>query len=218
MNKLLFLTGFLLVAFCLRGQEVYQVKNLPYSLKWINEPAFFQVKPDSIVVVANPKTDIFNAPDGGSKSSGAHRLLFAADENFVLNAKVNVDFRQNWDAGALFVQFDENYWVKLAFEQDYRGRKRIVSVVTRGVSDDCNSVVLSGNTVFLQVARTGDQFFLYYGTDGKNWDLVRAFSLKSEKPLLAGFLGQSPIGDGCRSVFSEINYRAEKMKSFWNGE
>lgn len=218
MNKQLFLIVFLLSAFCLNGQEVYRVKNLPYNLKWTNKPVSFLIESDSIVVVANAKTDIYNAPDGGSKSSGAHRLLFAADENFVLSTKVNVDFRQKWDAGALFVQFDESHWVKLAFEQDYRGRKRIVSVVTRDVSDDCNSVVLSVNTVYLQIARMGNQFFLYYGADGKSWDLIRVCSLKSGQPLWAGFLGQSPIGNGCRSVFSEMNYLPGKMKSFWDGE
>lgn len=63
----------------------------------------------------------------------------------------------------------------------------IVSVVTRGVSDDCNSTIIDGNSVYLRVAHTGKAFGLHYSLDGKYWNMVRYFTLGKTENLRVGF-------------------------------
>jgi len=94
----------------------------------------------------------------------------------------------------------------------------IVSVVTRGLSDDCNSVVIDGNTVYLRVTRVGQAFALHYALDGKYWHFVRYFTLGNAEGLRTGFLAQSPTGEGCTVVFSEIAYRAGAPKDLRSGK
>ena len=50
---------------------------------------------------------------------------------------------------------DEHHWAKLSFELSPDKQPTMVTVVTRGLSDDCNSISISGNTVYLQIAKSG---------------------------------------------------------------
>ncbi len=94
----------------------------------------------------------------------------------------------------------------------------IVSVVTRGLSNDCNSTVIDGNAVYLRVARMGGAFGLHYSLDGKYWNMVRYFTLGKVENLRVGFEAQSPTGEGCNVVFSEIAYRPDLLKDMRTGE
>jgi hypothetical protein len=53
----------------------------------------------------------------------------------------------------------------------------IVSVVTRGVSDDCNSQTVEGGEVWLRLARANGVFAFHASRDGERWELVRFFAL-----------------------------------------
>jgi regulation of enolase protein 1 (concanavalin A-like superfamily) len=93
----------------------------------------------------------------------------------------------------------------------------IVSVVTRGVSDDCNSVPVKTDTVWLRIAQTERATAFHYSLDGKWWSFVRYFSLGAHHELRAGFSSQSPTGKGCRVEFSEISYRPGTLSDLRSG-
>jgi regulation of enolase protein 1 (concanavalin A-like superfamily) len=117
-----------------------------------------------------------------------------------------------FDAGALIVYADEKNWLKFAFESPNGKTGGIVSVVTRGLSDDVTATEIEGNSVYLKVSKTGQAIFLFFSTDGKSWKLTRAFNLGPEQPLQFGFSGQSPTGPGSTAVFSEIHYKPEALR------
>jgi regulation of enolase protein 1 (concanavalin A-like superfamily) len=87
-----------------------------------------------------------------------------------------------------------------------RSTATIVSVVTRGVSDDANGWTVDGNAVWLRVSRTGRAYAFHASTDGRNWDLVRYFALDDGRPVRIGFEAQSPLGPGCRVRFGDIRF------------
>jgi regulation of enolase protein 1 (concanavalin A-like superfamily) len=92
----------------------------------------------------------------------------------------------------------------------------IVSVVTRGLSDDCNSTVVSGDAVWLRVAGVGDAFAFHASADGERWDFVRHFALDGDpRP---GFLAQSPTGEGLVATFSEIRLEPVRLRDLRSGE
>ena len=92
-----------------------------------------------------------------------------------------------------------------------------MSVVTRGLSDDNNSIAIHGNSVYLKIAKIGQGIFFYASTDGKKWTTIRSFSLLPAQQIRAGFSSQSPQGEKCKPVFSEIEYRAVAVNP-WTGE
>jgi regulation of enolase protein 1 (concanavalin A-like superfamily) len=172
----------------------------------------------SLSIAAGKSTDWFISPTDSKPTSNAPVLLFQPASEFVLSAKVQIEFGKQWDAGTLMVYSDDSSWAKLAFEMSVYGEPTIVSVVTRGVSDDCNSAAIAGHAVYLQVAKVGSTLSFYYSTDAGSWRLVRTFTLGETKTLRVGFSAQSPIGEGVTAVFSEIRYSPKGPKDIFKGQ
>jgi len=147
----------------------------------------------------------------------APRLLTALDGDLQLSTHVQVDLRATFDAATLLVWVDETTWAKLCFELSPQGRPTIVSVVTRGRSDDANAFEVSGSDVWLRVSRVGDAFAFHASTDGTFWRLVRYFMLYPVTRVSYGFEAQSPTGDGCTATFRDIAYRPDRLVELRDG-
>ena len=131
--------------------------------------------------------------------------------DFVLSAKVAVEFASTYDAGVLVLFRDALCWAKLCFEQPPNGDPMVVSVVNRRVSDDCNHFAVAASHVWLRVARGRDCFAFHASADGALWRLVRYFALEESVGISVGFAVQSPTGEGCRVRFDEIRYEAGRQ-------
>lgn len=169
---------------------------------------------------AAPHSDLFTDPLGRvTPATEVLRLTGAVTGPFQLSARVSVDFRDTFDAGVLLVYADADHWLKLCFEFSPAGRGTVVSVVTRGVSDDANSWDVDGDSVFLRVSRIGGAFALHSSADGRTWQLVRVCDLgvPGEQPVEVGFLGQAPTGEGCRAVFSDIAFSPTSLEDIRDG-
>lgn len=193
---------------------------VPAALAWRNEPRHSRVEADDrLSVTAAAATDWFIDPAGGSAKIDAPVALWAPpDESLVFAALVTVDFRAVFDAGVLFVHERDDLWAKLCFEYSPQRQPMIVSVVTRGASDDCNSVPVESSTVHLRIYRRAEVFAFHYSADGSYWHLVRYFTLGPLSSLHLGFSAQSPTGEGCQVLFSEIQYQARTLADLRSGE
>ena len=210
----------LLFHFNIFGQKMVplRISAIPHELFWENAPVSFFAKGDRITIVAGQQTDMFRDPNVTYNTDNAPKLLFNADENFVLTASIEQAFANKWDGGAIVIRRDSLNWVKFCFEKDYTGLKRVVSVVTKNISDDCNSVQISTNKVFYKVAKAGNVITLYYSTNGLKWFLVRHFQFDTSGDFQVGFLAQSPTGKQCEVRFSDIVYKVKKIKDPYTGE
>lgn len=187
-------------------------------MKWDNRPKNFAVDNSTIIITAGEKTDMFRDPNVTYNTDNAPKLLFEADNNFVFTAAVEHAFASKWDGGALVLKQDSLNWVKCCFEKDYTGARRLVTVVTKGISDDCNSVAINSNKVYFKVAKADNVITLYYSLTGSNWFLIRHFTFDTNGTLKAGFLAQSPTGKACKVRFSNIQYEKKKIKDPYLGE
>lgn len=113
---------------------------------------------------------------------------------------------------------DQHHWAKLSFELSPEKQPTMVTVVTRKLSDDCNSVPVSGSTVYLQIAKSGATYVFYSSSDGKKWQILRVFNLGAGLKPRVGFESQSPAGDGTEVVFSEIHYTSKKITTIYNSD
>ena len=93
----------------------------------------------------------------------------------------------------------------------------VVSVVTRDVSDDCNSFVVPGNQIWLRAARIGRAHAFHASTDGRRWQLVRHFRLTDADTVEVGFIAQSPVGEGCGVTFSNIAFEPVTLGDLRDG-
>jgi len=112
------------------------ITSIPHKLYWENKADKFLIQNNSLTVEAGEKTDMFRDPNVTYNTGNAPKLLFKADENFVLSASIEHSFKSKWDGGAIVIISDTLNWVKFCFEKDYTGARRVVSVVTKNISDD----------------------------------------------------------------------------------
>jgi uncharacterized protein len=75
---------------------------------------------------------------------------------------------------------------KLCLEWSPQDEATVVSVVTRGLSDDCTSESVEGNSLWLRATRLGPAYVFHVSADGARWRFVRHFGLHGvETPLIA---------------------------------
>lgn len=197
----------------------FMLPGVPGTLQWRTQPQDWSVdNHNHLTIVAGERTDLFIDPAGDSTQDNAPAALFTLSDNFCLSARVTVEFQSAFDAGVLLVREREDLWAKLCFEYSPQQQPMIVSVVTRGVSDDCNGAVITANSVYLRVARTAQTFTFHYSQDGRYWHLVRYFALGPLVRLQMGFSAQSPTGQRCAVTFSDIRYQLGGLQDIRNGE
>ncbi len=202
------------------GQKLdpIRIEGIPYPLKWENKPMKYSINKDGLTILAGEKTDMFRDPNITYNTDNAPKLLFTPDTDFVLTVSIEHSFSNKWDGGAIVLKQDSLNWVKFCFERDYTGARRVVSVVTKNISDDCNSVEIKGNKVFYKLAKAGNVVTLYYSQSGAKWFLVRHFQFETTNTLQVGFLAQSPAGKNCKVKFQDITYSIKKIKDPYLGE
>jgi uncharacterized protein len=194
------------------------VKGIPYKLAWQNKPLSFTKLPNGFSIVAGEKTDMFRDPNVTYNTDNAPKLMFKPDDDFVLMVAIEHGFSTKWDGGAIVLKADSINWIKFCFEKDYTGKRRVVTVVTKNISDDCNSAEINSNRIFYKIAKADNVITMYYSLDGKQWLLVRHLQFDTPNGFEAGFLAQSPLGKKCRVKFTNISYQAKKIKDPYAGE
>jgi len=216
-KSLLLISSILFYAISVSSQDL-KISSIPHPLFWENKPVDFEINGSSLTMVAGEKTDMFRDPNATYNTDNAPKLLFKADADFVLSASIEHSFSNKWDGGAIVIKSDSVNWIKFCFEKDYTGARRIVSVVTKNISDDSNSVEITGDKIFYKVAKADNVFTLYYSNEGTKWFLVRHFQFDAKPGFTVGFLAQSPTGTSCEVTFSNIRYEAKKIKDPYLGE
>ncbi len=192
--------------------------GIPAPLRWDLPPVAWSGDGDRpLTITAGPRTDLFVNPQGNEATLNAPRLLFTPQGDYTLSARVTVDFAATFDAGVLLLYADERRWAKICFEFSPQRQPMVVSVVTRGDSDDANAFTVAGNQVFLRIARLGRAFAFHASGDGAVWQMIRHFTLGDEGGVQAGFLSQSPTGAGCTATFDAIRFTAERLADLRSG-
>ena len=197
-------------------QTPVSIPGLPGTLSWQNSPGSWKLdNQNELTISAGAKTDWFVDPFDGTVANNAPILLFIPDADYVFSARVTVKFVTKWDAGALMLWGDDHHWAKLSYEFSPDKRPTLVTVVTRALSDDCNSEELQGDSVYLRIAKSGKTYVFYSSTDGHNWKILRTFSLDTELPIRVGFEAQSPAGSGAVAKFTAIHYDPHRISNIY---
>jgi uncharacterized protein len=194
------------------------IASIPHKLRWENNPLTYLIRDTELIIVAGEKTDMFRDPNVTYNTDNAPKLLFKPDDNFTLSVSIEHSFTNKWDGGAIVIKSDSLNWIKFCFEKDYTGAKRVVSVVTKNISDDCNSVEINSNKAFYKVAKADNVITLYYSTDGVKWFLIRHLQFDIKTGFEVGFLAQSPTGKQCEVKFSNIQYQSKRINDPYLGE
>lgn len=183
--------------------------GVPFPLQASGNPPCQAVVSDGVLALTSgAKSDLFIDPAGeeGARPDAGRLTGLPGDRDFTLAARVTVEFGNVFDAGAMLLYLSERRWAKLCYEMSPQRRPMVVTVVTRGTSDDCNSFETAGALIWLRITRSGRAWAFHASENGTLWRLVRYFTLGEASGARVGFLAQSPLGSGCTAVFDSITY------------
>lgn len=194
-----------------------EIPGLP-PLTWLTETGRGTWQNGALVMDAPARTDWFNDPTSATRTSSAPALVFSPEGDFTLSARISADLVSEFDAGVLFVHRGPDDYAKFCFERSPAGENTIVSVVTKGSSDDSNGRVVDANHIRYRVARVGQAYAFHASEDGVTWDMIRLFQLR-ETPgkTSVGFLAQAPTGSGCTVTFSELHHSQQTLAQLRDG-
>jgi uncharacterized protein len=185
----------------------------------MNKAKFISETKDSIEIEAPAKSDFFVDMQSGKVRDDAPFYYQKRKGDFVMRVRVRPEFKKTYDAGGLFVYDTAKKWIKLEFEMTDLGYPSVVSVVTDGVSDDCNGERRDdAEELWLQVARKGSNWVLHHSDDGKKWKMNRYFRLKMKEEVRIGLEAQSPLGAGCKVEFSGFKIADKALKDMRKGK
>ena len=166
---------------------------------------------------SGPNTDLFVNPATGETRLEAPRLLTSVPSgDFQLTALVDVEFGATFDAGVLLLWADEANWAKLCLEYSPQNQAMVVSVVTRGASDDANGFTVTGSAAWLRISARQGAYVFHASSDADWWHLIRHFAL-ARPATHVGFEVQSPVGAGCQARFTEITYASSTLGDLRDG-
>ena len=131
-----------------------------------------------ITFVAPEKTDLFIDPNDAKLTSNTAKVLFAEVDNtkpFTFSARMKPGFTPDglYHAADLIVMANDTLYQKFCFEQDERGKHRVVTVRTVGTSDDNNHEVVHQDFIYYKISSDTHTIASYYSLDGKEWQMVR---------------------------------------------
>jgi uncharacterized protein len=219
--SLLFVTVVINLVVCYSQSEKKGVKitALPKEISWFNQPVDWNVTGNAFTINAGKGSRLFIDPYQKVYATTAPMALFVPDSVFLFSCKMSTEFKAVFDASVLVIWGSKEQWAKFCFEYTPQHKPMIVSVVNNQISDDCNHVYPEGSNVWFRIAGLGNgTYAFHYSFDGKFWNLARYFHLTGKDVLKVGFLSQSPNGESCKSVFSEIDYKVKALKDFRNGD
>lgn len=165
----------------------------------------YEITGNQLIIEAEPRKDFFVNPIDGSITANAAFVYKEVYGDFICRAKISLEHKAMFDAGVLMAMQDETHWAKACFEMGDYGFKSVCTVMTNGLSDDSNGVTVENDTIWLQLARTGDVFSVHYSLDGINYYMARLCSLPFNRTLKVGVEAQSPTGDGGKRYFSDFS-------------
>lgn len=198
--------------------------NITFTRAINGADSLISIKKDGVLEFrCGEKLDFFCDPNDGKLSNNTAPILLTKVDNtvpFTLTAKVTPEFTTTglYNAADLFVFANDTLWQKFAFEQDERGKHRIVTVRTHGTSDDNNHEEVTAPSVYLKISSDTHTIASYYSLDKKEWQMVRLYKNYYPKELWVGICSQCPVDKGSVSFFEDITLEQNSVGDFRLGE
>lgn len=187
------------------------------KFSWMNE-SIVSERAEGVSITAPDKTDLFAPLDGSAVVRSAPVYFREAEGDCVIRAKAAMKPRSNYDGAGIIIYGDERHWVKGCLEVVDNGRPAAISVVTSGVSDDAIGPYVDRESIWLQIARKGDDFAVHFSLDGEKFDLIRFCHVPMGRGVRVGLVAQAPLGEGGARDFTQITVEERTLENLRAGK
>ena len=164
---------------------------------WTHEPEHTAVDGDALVVTAKNGSDAWRNTAYGFVHDSAHALLKPLDVGGAVEVTFSASWEGQFDQAGIFVQIDEERWVKsgVEFADEHLG---LGAVVTDGDSDWSVGYVDDwlDREITLRVSRWAEALIVRARADGEGWRLIRVAPFDGRAAAAAGPFLAAPTRAG----------------------
>jgi len=174
---------------------------------WLNEPAVWREKPNTLEIVTDHGSDFWRKTSYGFTRHSGHARLVEFPDDSSIECTFRADFSQQFDQAGIMVWGDEANWIKCGVEYA-DGVLGIGAVVTRELSDWSTGPhpYWADQPVTLRISRKNGALTIRAKTEVSPWELVRLAPLQGGLLWQVGPYAASPSREGLEVTFTDITF------------
>lgn len=179
------------------------------KFKWTREPKSFTVKGDTVEVVTNPKTDLWQRTYYHFQNDNAPVFQMETEERF-FSFVVKTDFTEShhrFDQCGIVMYLDSENWLKGSVEYENEEFQHLGSVVTNNGYSDWATTAIDAKvkTMWYRLSRREDDYCIECSQDGKHFSQMRVCHMhKGGGKVQFGIYACSPEESSFKAVFTDM--------------
>lgn len=146
------------------------------EMKWIREPKQYEVTEDTVEIITEPHTDLWQRTYYHFRNDNAPVLQLETGEQFFsFVVKTDFDTKVRYDQSGIVMYLDSDNWLKASMEFENDQIQRLGSVVTNNGYSDWSSVDVDASvkSIWFRFSRREDDFCIENSVDGVNFKQMR---------------------------------------------
>ena len=178
------------------------------ALRWTREPQSYVISDDSIEIVTNPFTDLWQRTYYRFRNDNAPVLQMTTQEQyFSFEVKTAFESKHRFDQCGVVMYLDSENWLKASIEYENERFQHLGSVVTNhGYSDWATTEIdASVKSMWYRLSRRADDFCLECSTDGVQYKQMRVCHMhEATDTVRFGIYACSPEDSSFKATFTNM--------------
>lgn len=188
------------------------------SFQWTREPRGFWIENGKLVVVTNPRTDLWQRTYYHFRNDNAPVFQMETEERF-FSFSVKTEFQESgrrFDQCGIVMYLDSENWLKASVEYENEEFQHLGSVVTNHGYSDWATTVISADvkSMWYRLSRRESDYCLECSADGVSFQQMRVCRIHEGKGRIRfGIYACSPEDSSFQAVFTDLNITECKWKA-----
>ena len=190
-------------------EEFFDKPSFDSRFSWLNEPESWWVDSEKEVLIIEPnqETDFWQKTRYGFENDNGHFLYTEVMDDFMLEARLSLNFQNQYDQAGLMIRLSSDFWLKTSIEHEQEDEDKLGVVVTRDGFSDWSSQEYSGRLkdISFRIEKEGPDFLVYFKEMPESgWTQLRMTHLKESDSINCGLYACSPVGSGFSARFDYL--------------
>ena len=185
------------------------------TMNWTRAPKQYTVSEDSIEIITEPHTDLWQRTYYHFRNDNAPILQLDTEEEFFsFVVKTEFDSKVRYDQSGIIMYLDSENWLKASVEYENEQIQRLGCVVTNNGYSDWSSVDIDASikSMWFRLSRRCDDFCIENSMDGENFKQMRICHMfNAQSKISFGIYACSAEESSFRAVFTNM----EKTECKW---
>lgn len=183
-------------------------KFLSNELLWTRKPKNVKITQDTVEIVTEPHTDLWQRTYYGFQNDNAPVLQISTDEKyFSFTVKTRFESKRRFDQCGVALYLDSENWLKASIEYENEKFQRLGSVVTNHGYSDWATTDISADIkeMWYRLSRRESDYCIECSENGKDFKQMRICHLTDGNgEITFGIYACSPEDSSFSAFFSDM--------------